>query len=124
MREQWNCPDLGQSTKARALSVPGSGYTMDVCPASFLRTAADVEELRVRRGIEPFAEHLIGGAVHPDSIIQVYAFEVETGSRTVDSLSNKSQELVKIRIGEKAARDRYEDELRKKETESNGVRRK
>jgi len=105
MREQWACPDIG-ATKPDGLynMVPGCVSTeFDQCPAYYLRTAD--QELP--------AEHLLDGVTHPAHMVSEWAFEVESGARSIDTLSSKGRDAVHLYVGEKAARDRYADKMRK-----------
>ena len=117
MRSKWACPDIPGSARppGRYLVVPGSQHEFPECPEAFNRTAADVATLRVRRGGEPFAEHLIGGQVHPISIVGPAAMEVRNGARTLGSLPTKVRLLVGLYEEEVAGREAKEDELREEE---------
>lgn len=84
------------------------------CPAAYLRTGADVEMLEDRFGRKPFAEHLIGGAIHPDFIVGATASEVETGARSTDTISPKVLSLIHVRFREQARKREYDSELRKR----------
>ncbi len=72
------------------------------CPAYFLRT--------VRSDLP--AEHLIDDGTHPATLIGEWAFEVESGSRNVDTLSPKARDLVHLYLGERGARERKLSEMR------------
>jgi hypothetical protein len=114
MRSIWACPDLGEPKPAgEYLPVPGCAEEFPDCPAAYLRSAADVMEIRDRTGREPVADHLIGGVVHPATLIGARAFEIKNGSRSADTLSPKALSLVHLWIREEQARDAYADELRK-----------
>jgi hypothetical protein len=105
MREQWACPDLGlRKPDGLHNPVPGTAFEFDECPAYYLRT---VDQERP-------AVHLIDGITHPAHLVGEWAFEVESGARMIDSLSPKGREAVHIHVGEKAARDRYADELKRR----------
>lgn len=113
-RQRWACPDLGvRREPGRELPVPGSQHVFDFCPAAYLRTAEEVALLNSRRDSQAWAEHLIGGAVHPAETASTDAYEVEQGARTFDSLPTKRQELSRLYLTEKGERDRYEMELRR-----------
>lgn len=84
--------------------VPGSSYMFDDCPAYYLRTA--------RHDLP--AEHLIDGHTHPAHIVSEYAFEIETGSRSVETLSPKVRELVHLHLHEARARDDFAREKERK----------
>lgn len=113
-RRRWACPDTEpEKEPGKHLVVPGSKHLFPECPAAYLRTASDVEELRARRGIEPFAPHLVGGSVHPAEIVAEDAWELESGSRMASSLPPKRRALAHLYLSEKAARERYAMELRK-----------
>lgn len=105
MRAQWACPDLGHK-KPNGLHnpIPGSDKLFDDCPAFYLRT--------VSMGLP--APHLIEGATHPATLVSQWAFEVESGSRNVETLSPKAIELVHLWLSEKHARESYESEKRGK----------
>ena len=106
MREHWACPDKGAKREdGTYLPVPGSKYLFDDCPAYYLRTV----------GMGLPAVHLIDGHIHPAQIIGEYAFEIENGSRNVDTLSPKARELVHLHLSEKASREAYASEKRRKE---------
>lgn len=105
MREQWACPDVGvKKPDGYHNPIRGSTEAFDDCPAYYLRTAST--------GLS--AEHLIDGVTHPAELVGQWAFEVETGSRQVDSLSPKAIEGVHVYFREKRAREQFEDELRKR----------
>lgn len=105
MREQWACPDRGLTKPDGYYNpIPGSQEAFSDCPAYYLRTAAS--------GLP--AAHLIEGATHPAELVAAWAFEVESGSRQVDSLSPKAIEGVHLYFREKRSRELLEDELRKK----------
>jgi len=59
------------------------------------------------------APHLIGGHTHPARLIGEYAFEIEAGSRNVETLSPKAIELSHLFLREKMAREDHARELRK-----------
>ncbi len=114
MRKQWSCPDLGEgAARYIPLPVPGCSQEFPECPAAFLRTGAEVGELKHRRGGQPFADHLIEGSIHPATIISTHAVEIENGARNVDTLTPKVTALVHIYLHEKAERDSYAMELRR-----------
>ena len=83
---------------------PGSPEAFDDCPAYYLRTAA--------AGLP--AIHLIEDVTHPAELVGNWAFEVESGSRQIDSLSPKAIDGVHLWFREKRAREKLEDELRKR----------
>ena len=72
-------------------------------------------QIRLRRGIEPYAAHLVDGVTHPDHLVAAAVFELKNGARTADSMSVKMQQLVFLRMEQEGERDRYEDELRDEE---------
>lgn len=105
MREQWACPDLGVKKPAGLWNmIPGSPAEFDECPAYYLRTV----------DMELPAVHLIDGITHPAHMVSEWAFEVESGARAVDTLSSKGRDAVHLYVGEKNARDRYADELKRR----------
>ena len=105
MREQWACPDLGAKKPEGYFNpIPGSPEAFDDCPAYYLRTAA--------AGLP--AIHLIEDVTHPAELVGNWAFEVESGSRQIDSLSPKAIDGVHLWFREKRAREKLEDELRKR----------
>ncbi len=75
----------------------------DDCPAYYLR----------RAGMDLPAEHLLDDGTHPATLVNDWAFEVEAGSRNVDTLSPKARELVHLHLNEKAARERRVAEMRR-----------
>lgn len=104
MRQQWACPDLGLKKPLGLYNmVPGSSAEFDDCPAYYLRVGND----------RP-ADHLIDGITHPAHMVSEWAFEVESGSRLIDSLSSKGRDAVHLHVTEKASRDRYARELEKR----------
>lgn len=105
MRERWACPDL-KVTRAPGFfnPVPGSEFQFDDCPAAYLRTA----------GMGLPAEHLIDGMTHPSQLVSEYAFEVESGSRSIETLSPKAREGVHLHLAEKRSRDDFAAEKRRK----------
>ena len=104
MKRQWACPDLGAKKPAGLYNpIPGTTSDFDECPAYYLRTGGD----------RP-AVHLIDGITHPAHAVSEWAFEVESGARMIESLSAKGREAVHLYVAEKAARDRNDDELRKR----------
>ncbi len=102
------------------MKIPGSLHDFPECPAAFLRTASDVQELRERRGGDVFAEHLIDGVEHPAQMVSEWAFEVESGARSSDTLSPKAKSLVHLYLSEKASRDRFQAEERKEQRSGGG----
>jgi hypothetical protein len=104
MRSQWACPDLGAKKPDGLYNpIPGSSEQFDDCPAFYLRTAGN--------GMN--APHLIDGHTHPAQLVGQWAFEVESGSRNVESLSPKAIELVHMHLRERRSRDDYAAEKRK-----------
>lgn len=101
MRQQWACPDLGAKRPDGAWNpIPGSQELFDDCPAFYLRTGAgDLD-----------APHLIEGVTHPARLVSQWAFELESGSRNVETLSPKAIELVHLWLKEKRSRDDYASE--------------
>lgn len=104
MRERWACPDLGASKEpGRFNPVPGAKFDeFDDCPAYYLRTAS----MRLP------ADHLIDGMTHPATLIQEYAFEIENGARSVETVSPKVRDLVHLHLAERRSRDNFESEKR------------
>ncbi len=123
-RERWTCPDLPGMARpeGRHQLVLGSQIQFPECPAAYLRTPALIATLRTRRGGRVFSEHLINGVTHPDELVAPAAMEFKAGARTLDSMSVKMQELVKLRLSEDNAREVYEDELREQERRSGANR--
>ncbi len=106
MRERWACPDLGiKKAEGMFQPIPGSKYEFDDCPAYYLRTA----------NMKMPAEHLIDGHTHPAILVSELAFEIESGSRNVDTLSPKTRELVHLHLRESRDRDKFAEEKRRKE---------
>jgi hypothetical protein len=104
LRERWACPDLGVTREPGTYNpIPGSSYEFDDCPAYYLRTAS--------MGMP--AEHLIDGNTHPATLVSEWAFELESGSRSVDSLSPKARDLVHLHLNERAAKMSHEAKLRR-----------
>ncbi len=106
MRKQWACPDLGEKKPpGMFLPIPGSLHEgFDDCPAYYLRVP----------GMDLPAAHLIDGALHPAQDVSQWAFEIETGSRNIETLSPRARELVHLYIREKVSRDEYAREKRKR----------
>jgi len=120
-RARWACPDLGLAKEpGKFLGIPGSKSEFAECPAAYLRTASDVVELRIRRGGEPFAEHLVDGATHLVSIISEVVSDLKNGARTYDSLSAKTRDLVTIYVSEENDRDAHDAEMREEERSARG----
>jgi hypothetical protein len=114
MRGAWACPDIGgDRPPGLGLPIPGSKEEFPDCPAAYLRTADEVAELRVMRGGEPFAEHLVDGAVHPINIVAPVAFDVESGALASGACSPKMLALVRIFLSEKASREAHAAEKRR-----------
>lgn len=104
MRDQWACPDRGLKKPDGLYNpIPGSAEAFDDCPAFYLRTG----------GGDLPAPHLIDGHSHPARRVSQWAFEVESGSRNVESLSPKAIELVHLWLTEKRARDDFASKKRK-----------
>jgi len=59
------------------------------------------------------SEHLIDGITHPSSVVSQAAFEVESGSRPIDTLSPKMLEGVHLHLSETRAKERYLEEIRR-----------
>lgn len=115
MRRQWACPDLGTiKDDGLYMPIPGSPEEFPDCPAGYLRTRFDVDVMRDRLSRDPFAEHLIDGRVHPASIVSQAATEIENGARAVDTVSPKVLSLVHVWFREKAAREDFASDLRRK----------
>ncbi len=103
MWEQWGCPDIdARKPEGVFLPVPGSRFEFDTCPAFYLRTASGGRK----------APHLIDGHTHPAQLVSEWAFEVESGSRSIETLSPKARELVHLYLTEKSAKSLYEIKLR------------
>lgn len=100
--------------------MPGSKHEFPECPAAYLRTESDIAILRTRREGHIFDAHLVDGTTHADELIAPMAHEFKNGARTMDSMSSKVQQLVKLRLAEENARDAYEDELRDQERKAKG----
>lgn len=123
-RQASACPDLGLPREpGRDLVVPGTKHGFSFCPAGYLRTAHDVAVLRERRDGTVWAEHLIGGVMHPAELASSDGYEVEQGARTFDTLSARRQEMARLYLFEKSERDRNDMELRK-ETRDGGSQRR
>ena len=104
MRTQWACPDIGAKRPDGAWNpIPGSQEIFDDCPAYYLRTAAS--------GLP--ATHLIDGGQHPARLVSQWAFEIESGARSVETLSPMAIDLVHVWLKEKRSRDDFADEKRK-----------
>lgn len=104
MRPRWACPDLGvKRPEGQHLPIVGSSAAFDDCPAYYLRTAS--------MGLP--AEHLIDGLTHPANIVSEFAFELESGARSADSLSTKVLELVHLHISERSQRESHLSEMRR-----------
>jgi hypothetical protein len=97
------------------LPIAGCNDDFPDCPAAYLRTSAEVQEISDRRGVHAFDDHLIEGSIHPATLVGPAAYEVETGSRSVESLSPKMQTLVHVWINQKAARDAHRMESRREQ---------
>lgn len=105
MQERWACPDLGEpKPDGYEQPIPGSRELFPDCPAYYLR---------VGEGNLP-AVHLIGGAIHPATIVGERAAELENGAISAEVLSPKVRELVHLYMREKASRREYESEMRRK----------
>lgn len=114
MRASWACPDLGaERAIGMELPVPGSTEAFPECPAAFLRGAADVDALRLRRGGSPYADHLIDGVTHPASIVSKAAYELKSGARNAETLSPKVLALAHLWLREADARDAYALQMRR-----------
>ena len=113
MRERWACPDLKAEPKAgRFQSVPGSSFQFDDCPAAHLRSRDEVIQLRIRRGIEPFADHLIEGVTHPSNLVAEIAMELKNGARTFETLTPKVRELVNLHMAAESEREAHDAQMR------------
>ncbi len=85
------------------LPIVGSTYEFDDCPAYYLRTA----------GMGLPAVHLLDDRAHPAMLVSEWAFEVESGSRSIETLSPKARELVHLHLKERGSRERKESEMRR-----------
>jgi hypothetical protein len=111
MRPRWNCPDLPRDQWLRpSCPVPGSTAAFDDCPAYYLREA--------HMGLP--AAHLLETGTHVAAFVSEWAFEVEAGARSVDTLTAKGREAVHLYINQKAQRQRYQDELRREKRGKHG----
>ena len=104
MRGQWSCPDLNPPPRDCGLVIAGSDEEFPDCPSYYLRTA----------DMEMPAEHLIEGTTHPAQIISEHAMEVETGARSVTTMSPKVRDLVHVFLREKGKRDDHDRKMREK----------
>ncbi len=86
-----------------SLPIVGTSYEFDDCPAYYLRTA----------GMGLPASHLLEDMGHPAMMVGEWAFEVETGSRNIETLSPKARELVHLHLRERDSRERKLSEMRK-----------
>jgi len=89
-------------------------YDFEICPAAFLRTAADVELLQIRLGRRPWAEHLLDGVHHPAVRVSEMAAEIESGARNAETLTPKMRDAVHLWLTEQAKRREHDAELRRK----------
>ena len=104
MRPRWACPDLGAKRPVGLfLPVVGSTESFNDCPAYYLRSSQS----------ELPAEHLIDGHAHPSTIVSEYVFEIESGSRSIETVSTKVRQLVHLWINEKRSRDAKATEMRR-----------
>jgi hypothetical protein len=53
------------------------------------------------------AEHLMPDGTHLASLVGEWAMEIESGARSIDSLSPKARTAVHLYLRERNARDRY-----------------
>lgn len=95
------------------MPIDGSLEMFPDCPAAYLRTGMDVQALSLRWGKPVFDKFLMDGVTHPASIIGAYAAELESGARSVESITPRAMALVHIWNRETQAKRDYERQLRK-----------
>lgn len=104
MRKAWACHDLPTAKEpGHLLTVPGTRYEFDKCPAGYLRTAA--------MGLP--APFLIDGTTHPATLVGEWSAEMETGAIRADEMPPRGRELVHLMRREKTEKHDSERDKRK-----------
>jgi hypothetical protein len=86
-----------------SLPIVGSSAVFDDCPAYYLREGY----------MDLPAVHLMEDGTHPASLVGEWAMEVESGARSIETLSPKGRELVHLYLRERNSRDKHRDEMRR-----------
>ncbi len=85
------------------LPIVGSSTAFEDCPAYYLR----------ERHMNLPAEHLLENGSHVASFVSEWAFEVESGTRMIDTLTTKGRSAVHLYMNEKSQRERRLSEMRR-----------
>ncbi len=88
-----------------SLPIVGSTASFEDCPAYYLR----------ERRMDLPAEHLLEDGTHVASFVSEWAFEVESGTRMIDTLTTKGRAAIHLYLNEKSQRERKVSELRREQ---------